>query len=39
MKKSRKAVIFGADSFAEIVHYFLDRDSDYEVVEFAVTES
>lgn len=39
MNKSRKAVIFGTGSFAEIVHYFLERDSDYEVVAFAVTES
>lgn len=34
----KKAIIFGTASFAEVVHFYLSRDSEYEVVAFTVTE-
>jgi sugar O-acyltransferase (sialic acid O-acetyltransferase NeuD family) len=34
----RKAVIFGTGSFAEVVDFILQRDSNYEVVGFASTD-
>ncbi len=34
MTKTRKAVIFGTGSFAEVVHFYLQNDSEYEVVGF-----
>lgn len=34
---AKKAVIFGASSFAEVVHFYLTHDSDYDVVAFTVT--
>lgn len=34
----RKAVIFGTASFAEVVHFYLTHDSNYEVAGFTVTE-
>ena len=36
--KTKKAIIFGTGSFAELVHYFLTHDSAYEVVAFAVSK-
>lgn len=37
IKKSKKAIIFGTGSFAEIVEFYLTNDSPYEVVGFTVT--
>lgn len=34
MTKSKKAVIFGTGSFAEVVHFYLQHDSEYDVVGF-----
>ncbi len=34
MQKTKKAIVFGTGSFAEIVHFMLSKDSDYEVVAF-----
>jgi sugar O-acyltransferase (sialic acid O-acetyltransferase NeuD family) len=39
MKKTKQAIIFGTGSFAEVVHYFLTNDSDYEVVAFTVSKA
>ncbi|RAP27594.1 hypothetical protein DID74_00390 [Candidatus Marinamargulisbacteria bacterium SCGC AG-333-B06] len=36
--KTKKAIIFGTGSFAELVHYFLTHDSEYEVVAFTVSK-
>lgn len=33
-----KVVIFGTGSFAEVVHFYLTRDSEHEVVAFTVNE-
>lgn len=33
-----KVVIFGIQDFAELAHYYLENDSDYEVVAFSVNE-
>ncbi|RAP27579.1 sugar O-acyltransferase [Candidatus Marinamargulisbacteria bacterium SCGC AG-333-B06] len=38
MQKTKKAIIFGTGSFAELVHYFLNNDSEYEVVAFTVSK-
>ena len=38
MKKIKKAIIFGFDSFAEIVYYYLTHDSEYEVCAFTASE-
>ena len=38
MTKTKKAIIFGTGSFAELVHYFLSNDSVYEVVAFTVSK-
>ena len=35
--KNRKAIIFGTASFAEVVHFYLQHDSDYEVVGFTAS--
>ena len=35
--KSRKAIIFGTGSFAEVVDFYLQRDSVWQVVAFSVT--
>lgn len=37
MLKTKKAVIFGTDSFADIVYFYLTNDSEYEVVAFTAT--
>lgn len=37
MQKIKKAVIFGTDSFADIVYFYLTNDSEYEVVAFTAT--
>jgi len=37
MVKTKKAVIFGTASFAEIVQFYLSRDSEYEVAAFTAT--
>ena len=37
MQKTKKAVIFGTDSFADIVYFYLTNDSEYEVVAFTAT--
>lgn len=39
MKKNKKIVIFGCESFAEIVYYYFTHDSEYEVIAFTVTGS
>ncbi|MCO4783736.1 MAG: acetyltransferase [Candidatus Cloacimonetes bacterium] len=39
MKKSKKAIIFGTNSFAEMVYYYLSNDSEYEVVAFTVSKA
>ena len=36
--KTKKAIIFGTGSFAELVHYFLTHDSEYKVVAFTVSK-
>ena len=36
MKK--KVVIFGAEDFAELAHYYLTHDSEYEIVAFSLTQ-
>jgi len=36
---SRKVVVFGGGSFAQIVHFYLTHDSPYEVAAFTVHES
>lgn len=33
-----KVIIFGIQDFAELAHYYLDEDSDHEVVGFSVNE-
>ena len=38
MQKSKKALIFGASGFAEVVHFYLTNDSDYDVVAFTTTK-
>lgn len=38
MQKSRKAIVFGAASFAEIVYFYLQNDSEYEVHAFTVDD-
>lgn len=35
--KTKKAIIFGAGEFAEVVHFYLTHDSEYEVVAFTAT--
>lgn len=37
MRTKKKAVIFGTASFAEVAHFYLSHDSDYEVTAFAAT--
>lgn len=37
MTKSRKAVVFGTGHIAEVVHFYLQHDSDYEVVGFTAS--
>ncbi|MEA2018696.1 MAG: acetyltransferase [Campylobacterota bacterium] len=37
MQKTKKAVIFGTDSFSDIVYFYLTNDSEYEVVAFTAT--
>ncbi|MEW6278785.1 MAG: transferase, partial [Candidatus Eremiobacterota bacterium] len=32
----RPLILFGAGDFAEIAHYYFQRDSDYEVLAFTV---
>jgi len=39
MAMSRKVVVFGTGSFAQIVHFYLSHDSDYEVVAFTANKS
>jgi sugar O-acyltransferase (sialic acid O-acetyltransferase NeuD family) len=39
MEKKRKLVIVGDSAFAEVAYEYFTRDSDYEVVGFAVEES
>lgn len=39
MQKSKKAIIFGTGSFAEIVHFILSKDSQYEVIGFTVSKN
>ena len=39
MQKSKKAIIFGTGSFAEIVHFILSKDSQYEVVGFTISKN
>lgn len=34
----KKVVIFGTQDFAELAHYYLTNDSDYEIVAFSLTE-
>ena len=34
---SKKAIVFGTGNFAEIVQFYLTKDSDYEVVAFTAT--
>ncbi|WP_338766584.1 acetyltransferase [Bernardetia sp. ABR2-2B] len=34
----KKVIIFGIQDFAELAHYYLTNDSDYEVVAFCVNE-
>ncbi len=36
---SERVVVFGTGSFAEIVHFYLTHDSDFEVAAFTVNES
>ena len=38
MKKTKKAIVFGTGSFAEVAHYFLTNDSEYEVVAFTISK-
>lgn len=38
MKKNKPIVIFGSESFAEIVYYYLTHDSEYKVKAFTVTQ-
>ena len=37
MSKTRTAVIFGTGSFAEVVHFYLRNDSEYDVVGFTAS--
>ena len=37
MEKTKKAIIFGTGSFADIVYFYLTNDSEYEVVAFTAT--
>lgn len=37
MNKSKKAIIFGTASFAEVVHFYLRNDSAYEVAGFTAS--
>lgn len=34
----RKAIIFGTSGFAELVHFYLENDADYEIVAFTETK-
>ncbi len=34
----KKVVIFGTEDFAELAHYYLTNDSDYEVAAFSLTQ-
>ena len=34
-----KVIVFGLQDFAELAHYYLTHDSDYEVVAFCVHEA
>lgn len=38
MQKTKKAIIFGTGSFAEVVHFMLSKDSPYEVVAFTTSK-
>ena len=38
MKKSKKIVVFGYGTFAEIIHQYLTDDSEYEVVAFTLDD-
>ncbi len=38
MTKKKKAIIFGTGSFAEVAHYFLTHDSEYEVIAFTISK-
>jgi sugar O-acyltransferase (sialic acid O-acetyltransferase NeuD family) len=38
MRKIKKAIIFGTGSIAELAHYYLTNDSEYEVVAFTATK-
>ncbi|MBX3486365.1 MAG: acetyltransferase [Candidatus Paracaedibacteraceae bacterium] len=38
MQKTKKAIVFGTGSFAEVVHFMLSKDSAYEVVAFTVSK-
>ena len=37
MKKTKKAIVFGTGSFAEIVYFYLMNDSEYDVVAFSTS--
>lgn len=39
MKKTKKAIIFGTGSFAELAYFYLDADSEYEIIAFTSTLS
>ena len=38
MNKTKKAIIFGTGSFAEVAYYFLTNDSEYEVAAFTISK-
>lgn len=38
MEKTKKAIIFGTNSFAEIVYFYLTNDSEYKVMAFTATQ-
>jgi hypothetical protein len=33
-----RVIIFGLQDFAQLAHYYLERDSEHQVVAFSVTE-
>jgi sugar O-acyltransferase (sialic acid O-acetyltransferase NeuD family) len=39
MTKSRRAIIFGTASFAEVVNFYLTEDSDYKVIGFTTSDA
>ena len=36
MMKTKKMVVFGADDFAQLVKFYFEKDSEYEVCGFVV---